>query len=148
MLVHVEESVAIARPPAEVWAAIADYSFDSEWRQGLEEMTPDPSGPPASGTQVREVVKFSGRTFTTDSVVTDIDPGVSYRFEGRGSSGAVHGGRSVRPGDGDESAVFTYDYELDPEGGMRVLGPLLAPVLRSGLRKDLRRLKTLLEQRR
>ena len=44
-VVRVEESVRIARPPAEVWTAIADYGFDREWRKGLLEMTPDPPGP-------------------------------------------------------------------------------------------------------
>jgi hypothetical protein len=71
--IRVEESVGIARPPAEVWSAIADYGFDREWRNGLREMTPDPAG------------------------------------------------------------------------GMRVLGPLLGPIVRSGLKKDLLKLKTLLE---
>jgi uncharacterized protein YndB with AHSA1/START domain len=48
--IRVEESVQIARPPAEVWDAIADYAFDLEWRKGLREMTPDPPGPlPARG---------------------------------------------------------------------------------------------------
>ena len=49
-VVRVEESVEIRRPPAEVWDAIADYSFDREWRNGLLDMTPDPPGPPAAGT--------------------------------------------------------------------------------------------------
>lgn len=43
-------------------------------------------------------------------------------------------------------AVFTYDIELTPRGGMRLLGPLLGPMARSGLKKDLGRLKELLEQ--
>ena len=60
--VHVEESVQISRPPAEVWEAIADYSFDLQWRNGLLEMTPDPPGPPAAGKKVHEVVRSSGRT--------------------------------------------------------------------------------------
>ena len=55
--VRVEESVAIARPPAEVWDAIADYGRDREWRGGLRQMTPDPPGPPAPGTRVHEVVR-------------------------------------------------------------------------------------------
>jgi hypothetical protein len=41
--------------------------------------------------------------------------------------------------------VFTYTIELEPTGGMRLLGPVLGPMVRSGLKKDLRKLKTLLE---
>lgn len=143
--VHIEESVRIARPPEEVWAAIADYSFDREWRNGLSEMTPDPPGPPADGTRVHEVVRSSGRDFVADSVVSDVEPGHSYRFAGSGTIGGVAGGRTVRPDPPGSGALFTYAIELEPRGGMRLLGPLLGPLVRSGLKKDLRKLKLLLE---
>ena len=90
---HIEESVSIARPPEEVWAAIADYPFDLQWRRGITEMTPDPPGPPAPGTRVHEVLKMAGRSFTTDSTVSDVDPGISYRID---LEPKVSRGRSVR----------------------------------------------------
>ena len=40
LTITVEESVGIARPPADVWNAIADYGFDAQWRAGLREMSP------------------------------------------------------------------------------------------------------------
>ena len=75
--VHVEESVQIDRPVPEVWDAIADYSFDREWRKGLTVMTPDPPGGPEVGTKVHEVVHNSGREYVADTVVTSLDPGAS-----------------------------------------------------------------------
>jgi carbon monoxide dehydrogenase subunit G len=144
--VRVEESVRIARPVAEVWDAIADYGFDREWRNGLLDMTPDPPGPPAPGTRVHEVVRSSGRDYVADTVVTELDPGSSYRFAGQGTIGGLEGGRSVRPDDGGSGSVFTYSIQLQPTGGMRLLGPLLGPIVRSGLKKDLERLRTLLEE--
>jgi uncharacterized protein YndB with AHSA1/START domain len=143
MTLRVAESVQIAKPPADVWAAIADYSFDLRWRKGLTDMTPDPPGPPAVGTKVHEVVRTSGRDYVADTVVTDLDPGVSYRFEGSGTIGGLAGGRSVRA-DSDGS-VFTSEIELEPKGGMRLLRPVLGPMVRSGLKRDLRQLKGLLE---
>lgn len=141
--VHIEESVEIDQPPAAVWDAIADYSFDLQWRNGLLEMTPDPAGPPAVGTKVHEVVKTSGREYVADTVVTELDPGASYRFAGSGTIGGLRGGRRVRP-EG-QGAVFTYAIELEPTGAMRLLRPILGPMVRSGLKKDLGRLKQLLE---
>ena len=41
--------------------------------------------------------------------------------------------------------MLTYAIELHPKGTMRLLGPLLGPMVRSGLRKDLEKLKTLLD---
>ena len=143
--VHVQESVQIARSPAEVWDAIADYGFDRQWRKGLTDMTPDPAGPPAVGTKVHEVVRSSGRDYVADTVVTELDPGVSYRFAGEGTIGGVAGGRSVRANDG-AGAVFTYTIDLKPTGGMRLLRPVMGPMVRSGLKKDLQKLKALLEQ--
>ena len=75
--VHVEESIRIDRPPEEVWDAIADYSFDAEWRDGLRDMTPSPPGPPAPGTKVHEVVHSGGRDYVADTVVTEVEPGRS-----------------------------------------------------------------------
>jgi hypothetical protein len=143
--VHVEESVRIARPAAEVCEAIADYGFDRDWRNGLLDMTPDPPGPPALGTRVHEVVRSSGRDYVADTVVTELDPGSSYRFEGSGTIGGLKGGRAVRPDESGTGAVFTYSIRLQPTGGMRLLGPLLGPIVRSGLKKDLDTLRTLLE---
>lgn len=143
--VRVEESVQIARPPVEVWNAIADYAFDFEWRKGLREMTPDPPGPPAPGTRVHEVVRNSGRDYVADTVVTELDQGTSYRFAGSGTIGAISGGRAVQAAEPGTGAVFTYAIELQPKGTMRLLGPLLGQMVRSGLRKDLERLKTLLD---
>lgn len=143
--VHIEASVQINRSPTEVWDAIADYSFDLEWRDGLLEMTPDPPGPAAMGTKVHEVVRSSGREYVADTVVTELDPGISYRFEGAGTIGGLAGGRTVRPGAQGTGAQFTYEIELQPRGGMRLLRPILGSMVRSGLKKDLQKLKGLLE---
>jgi carbon monoxide dehydrogenase subunit G len=143
--IRVEESVQIDRSPAEVWDAIADYAFDLQWRNGLREMTPEPAGPPAPGTRVHEVVRSSGRDYVADTVVTDLDAGVSYRFAGTGTIGGLSGGRSVRADEAGRGAVFTYAIELQPKGASRLLGPLLGPIVRSGLKKDLLELKTLLD---
>ena len=143
--VLLDESVHIDAGQADVWAAIADYAFDEQWRGGLSAMVPDPPGPPAVGTRVHEVVRFAGRTFTTDSTVTDVDPGSAYEFAGNGTSGEIRGRRSVRPDVKGTGSSFAYEIELKPPRGLRALTPLLTPVLRAGLRRDLRRLKALIE---
>jgi hypothetical protein len=145
---RIEESIQIARLPADVWAKIADYGSDAEWRRGLRDMTPDPPGPPSNGTKVHEVVRSSGRDYVADTVVSDVEPGVSYRFAGAGTIGGLAGGRGVRPDAHGAGAVFTYTIELQPKGGMRLLGPILGPIVRSGLKKDLLALKRVLEDER
>ena len=143
--VRLDESVSIDAPQTAVWDAIADYSFDERWRGGLTEMTPDPPGPPAVGTRVHEVVKFAGRTFTTDCTVTHVEPGSAYEFTGNGTSGEIRGRRTVRPLTVGGGSAFGYEIELTPRRGLRPFARVLGPILRAGLRRDLGRLKGLLE---
>ena len=81
-----------------------------------------------------------------EGAVTASDAGASYRFEGSGTIGGLRGGRRVEP-DGNDGAIFIYTIELDPQGWVRLLRPVLGPMVRSGLRKDLQTLKGLLEER-
>jgi hypothetical protein len=61
----------------------------------------------------------------------------------RGAARAGVAGRVVRADEPGTGAVFTHTIELQPKGAMRLLGPLLGPIVRSGLRKDLQRRRTL-----
>ena len=79
----------------------------------------------------------------TDTAVTEVGPGMSYRFAGTGTSGVVRGRRSVTPATPD-SAVFAYDVELEPESIPRLARPILRWWLEHSLRRDLRRLRTLI----
>jgi hypothetical protein len=142
--INIRESIEITKPSSVVWDAIADYGFDLQWRNGLKQMAPDPEGPAAMGTKIHEVVVTSGREYVADTIVTEFDPGMSYRFAGTGTIGGLSGGRSVEAR-GDTSSVFTYSIELEPHGRMRLLRPVIGPMVRSNLRKDLARLKELLE---
>jgi hypothetical protein len=143
--IHTSVDVEIARCEADVWAVVADYGTDTAWRRGITEMTPDVDGPPAVGTHVREVLQLGGRTYTTDSTVTEVGPGRSYRFAGAGTSGAVSGGRRVVAGPRPGTSVFTYDVDLEPTALPRLARPVMGWWLRHSLRRDLRRLRTMVE---
>jgi len=140
----IEESVPIRRTAEEVWAMVTDYESDHRWRPGITEMTPDPPGPPAVGTRVREVLKTGGRSYVTDSTVTSVGPGLTYRFSGTGTTGGVEGSRTVVASAPGES-VFTYRVELTLTGGLRFVRPIVGRTMTKGLRADLGRLRDLLE---
>ena len=140
----IEESVPIGRAPEAVWALVTDYESDHLWRPSITEMRPDPPGPPAVGTRVREVLKTGGRSYVTDSTVTSVGPGMTYRFSGTGTTGGVEGSRTVAAR-APQQAVFTYRVELTLSGGMRFIRPIVGATMRKGLRGDLARLRELLE---
>ena len=141
---HTHVDISIHRPPEEVWSVVADYASDSRWRRGIVEMAPDVAGAPRVGTKVREVLALAGKEYVTDTVVTETGPGLRYRFAGEGTSGRVRGSRSVRSAGG-ATSVFTYDVELEPEGIPRLAQPLLGWWLTRSLRRDLGRLRELVE---
>lgn len=142
---HSNVEIEIASSPETVWSVVSDYDTDKAWRRGIREMTPDTVGAPRVGTNVREVLQLGGKEYVTETTVTEVGPGLSYRFSGAGTSGRVSGRRSVRDGDRPGTAVFAYDVELQPEGIPRFAQPLMAGWLRHSLRRDLRRLRTMLE---
>ncbi len=137
--------VQIARSPEAVWDVVSDYATDASWRRGITEMTPDRPGRPEVGTNVREVLELAGKRYVTDTTVTEVGPGLSYRFAGVGTSGVVRGRRRVVPAAAPGSAVFSYDVDLEPNAVPRVARPVLRWWLRHSLRRDVRRLRTLVE---
>jgi hypothetical protein len=108
-------------------------------------MTPDPPGPPAVGTRVREVLWTGGRDYVTDSTVVEVGPGMSYRFSGSGTTGRVEGGRTVVATGTNSKAIFTYRVDLTLQGAIRFARPVVAATMRKGLRADLERLCVKLE---
>jgi hypothetical protein len=143
-VLHTHVEVEIDRTPDEVWRVVSDYASDTRWRKGIVEMTPDVDGPPRVGTNVREVLRLGGKVYTTDTTVTETGPGLAYRFAGTGTSGDVRGQRSVRPGH-DGASVFAYDVELEPAHIPRFARPILGRWLTHSLRRDLSRLRHLIE---
>jgi probable blue pigment (indigoidine) exporter len=138
-----QQSTIVDRPADEVWAHVANYAFDLEWRNGLTDMTPHPQGPPQTGTKVHEELRSMGTTMVNDTTVT-MTGEHAYRFVGGGASGQVEGGRKVVAIDPGRSE-FTYDVNLTLNGPTRFLGPILRPMLRRNLAKDLQRFGTLVE---
>jgi uncharacterized protein YndB with AHSA1/START domain len=144
MMPTITASTTIDRPASSVWAVVADYERDPEWRQGVETMAPSSSGLVLVGTTTAEVLRFGGRTYRNAGEVTEVEPGSAFRW--RTTSGAdAEGRRQVQPS-GEGSASVTMELIVRPHGVERVLQPLLVPMLRRRLVQDLQRLATLVER--
>jgi hypothetical protein len=71
---------------------------------------------------------------------------LSYSFAGEGTSGVVRGRRRVVSGHSPDSAVFSYDVELEPHNIPRPVRPVLRWWLQHSLQRDVRRLRRMLER--
>jgi uncharacterized membrane protein len=143
MNIELTAQAEIDRPATHVWALVADYDHDPEWRAGVTTMAPMPAGPVTPATITAEVVRFGGRTYRNGGEVTGVGPGT--RFTWRTAPGAdvdAEGSRTVEPLDPGRCRV-RLELRVRPGPGQRLMAPLLRAMLRRGLEADLRRLRTL-----
>ena len=136
--------VLVERPPAEVFALLADYRRDGEWRRAVTAMRVEPDAPVVVGSTISETLRFAGRTWITDTTVTALQPGRSLCFQGGDATMQVSGRREVEPwGDGTR---VRQQLTLEPRGLLRLLSPLLAAMYRRVATRDLATLRDLLQR--
>jgi uncharacterized membrane protein len=137
--------VEVDRPARQVWALVADYGRDPQWRAGVATMDPSPPGPVVPGTVTAEILRVGGRTYRSAGEVLDVHPG--SRFTWRTTSGAdvdADGSRTVDPLGPDRCRVRLAT-RVRPRGVQWLLAPLLRGMLRRGLVADAQRLRALAE---
>jgi uncharacterized membrane protein len=141
---EVTERITIHRSPEDVYSFVSDYRNDVLWRHGVTEMTLDPPAPVRVGTRTREVMRFFGRRLLTEAEVTEVVPNQRTAF--RSSSGpiSVTGFRQVEPADGATEITFNLEGEMDSL--FSALAPILKPMFRRQVSRDLVRLKMYLER--
>jgi hypothetical protein len=139
----VTESQDIDATPEVVFALAGDYLNDPKWRKGVISMVYEPTGP-ALGCRTRERMRSGFWTAETLAEVVEYSPA---RTAFRALSGPIpcHGYREFVP---DANGTrFTYSLTIVPRGLLRFFAPLLRTMLAGQVRKDVRRLKELAEQR-
>ena len=85
-----ELAVEIARPPAEVWAYLADPTHLPQWQADVEEVRDAPGGPLGLGATFTEVRSFLGKRAESTLEVA----GTSHRLP----SGPLHDAAEVSRG--------------------------------------------------
>jgi uncharacterized membrane protein len=142
MDIRLVEHTEIDRPAAEIWAVVADYGRDPQWRRGVVSMTPTPPGPVGVGTTTAEQMRLAGRTLRNLGEVTDVE---ADRFAWRTTDGAAaHGSRTVVALAPTRSRV-ELELVVTPKPSERAIAPLVGRLLRRNLRGDLQRLRALLD---
>jgi Polyketide cyclase / dehydrase and lipid transport len=142
--VDVQTEIEIARPPGEVAAYASDPDNATEWYENIKAVEWVSPKPLAVGSKIRFVASFLGRRLAYVYEVRALAPGerfVMSTAEGpfpMETTYAWHAG----PGGGTR---MTLRNRGEPEGFSKLGSPLVARAIRRANRKDLSRLKTLLE---
>jgi uncharacterized membrane protein len=142
--VDVSTSIDIDRPRALVAAYVTDPDNAPEWYVNIKSVAWETPPPVAVGSRMAFVAQFLGRQISYTYEVREHVPGVRF---------------VMSTAEGPFPMRTTYSWEDTPHGGTRmtlqnagdpsgfgqIAAPLLAAAMRRANRKDLRRLKSILE---
>jgi uncharacterized protein YndB with AHSA1/START domain len=145
MAVDVLTETVIDRPRAEVAAFAADPSHAPDWYENIKSIEWETKPPVAVGSRMAFVARFLGRRLAYTYEVVDLVPGrrlVMRTAEGPFPMETTYTWESV----GETSTRMTLRNRGEPSGFSKVSAPLMAAAMRRANRKDLARLKALLER--
>jgi uncharacterized membrane protein len=142
--IDVTAEVRVRRPLPEVAAYMIDPANDPEWIGGVREVRMETPPPLAVGSRVARVARFLGRRVEYVNEVTELDPD------------RVLDMRSVRApfpmrvtysfgADGGGATIVRNRVRGAPGGFFALFGPLLAPMVKRSVQKDLERLRDVME---
>ena len=135
---RIAASDVIHRPPADVYAYLADPRSAEEWNPQLERVEGD-TGPLRVGSRWVEFERRWGRATATEHEAVELEPG--RRVVIKVTSGGLRGLHAIglEPQEEDTLVTSTFDYELS--GGMKLMAPLIALFGRGYVRQYLARFK-------
>jgi hypothetical protein len=148
MSIDITAEVAIRRPVADVAAYMIDPANDPSWIGGVREVrmeTPPPLGP---GSRVARVAHFLGRRVEYVNEVTELNPARVLDMRSVKAPFPMRVTYSFEPAaDGGVATIVRNRVRGTPGGFFALFGPLLAPLVKRSVSKDLERLRDVLEAR-
>ena len=144
MPVDVVTEIEIERPRSEVASYASDPDNAAAWYENIEAVEWKSPRPLAAGSRVAFVARFLGRRLAYTYEVREIIPG--ERFVMATSEGPFPMETTYTWEDAPSGRTrMTLRNRGEPSGFSRLMTPLVATAMRRANRKDLRRLRSLLE---
>jgi uncharacterized membrane protein len=143
--VDVATEIRIDRPRGEVAGYASDPDNATSWYENIKAVEWKSPEPFAEGSRVRFVAEFLGRRLAYTYEVRQFVPG--ERLVMRTADGPFPMETTYTWEDaGDGVTLMTLRNRGEPSGFARVAGPFMASAIRRANRKDLARLKTIMER--
>ena len=143
-MIRVNDSVIIMRPPSQVFAFLADLNNIPKFQTEVVKSTVVTPGPTRVGTRFTEDVKLGPMRALADCEVTEFIADKTMGFKATSSSISYEGRFLVEPSD--KGARLTIAGTAQPKGLWRLLQPMMAGEMRSGVKKELAAVKEILEK--
>jgi uncharacterized membrane protein len=143
--VDITAEVPIRCPLPEVAAYMIDPAHDPVWIGGVREARMETRPPLAVGSRVGRVANFLGRRVEYVNEVTELDPGRVLDMRSVRAPFRMRVTYSFEAADGGGSTIVRNRVRGAPGGFFALLGPLLGPMVKRSVQKDLERLRDVLE---
>jgi hypothetical protein len=146
MPVDVRSEIEIERPREEVSAYASDPDNATAWYENTEAVEWRSPGPLAVGSEIAFVARFLGRRLAYTYEVAQLVPGerfVMSTSEGPFAMETTYSWEDTREG----ATKMRLRNRGEPAGFSRLVTPFMVPAMRRANRKDLARLKAILEAR-
>ncbi len=143
MPVDVLTEIDIARPRAEVAAYAADPTNATAWYENIERVEWKTDPPAAVGSQMAFVARFLGRTLEYTYEIRELVPG--ERLVMSTADGPFPMETTYTWTDAPGGTRMSLRNRGEPSGFAKMGAPLMASAMRRANRKDLARLKEILE---
>jgi uncharacterized protein YndB with AHSA1/START domain len=145
MPVDVLTEIQIARPRADVAAYVSDPDNAPEWYENIESVEWRSEPPVAIGARMAFVARFLGRRLAYTYEVSELVP--DERFVMRTAEGPFPMETTYAWEDaGDGATRMTLRNRGEPAGFAKLGAPMVAAAMRRANRKDLEKLKAILER--
>lgn len=142
-MITIEEETSIDRPPAEVFAFIADVDNLTRWQSGTVEAALLSEPPLRLGSRFRQVVKAGPWKLQSSGVVTEYSPSEVFAVEAM--SGPLDYACSIRLKAAGGGTRVTMRAVAHANGFWRFLEPLFAGDLKKEARSELKTLRNVLQ---
>ena len=146
MTVDVQTEVVIDRPPPVVAAYAADPTNAPEWYDNIDSIEWKTSPPVAVGSAVTFVARFLGRRLEYTYEIVELEP--DERLVMRTQEGPFPMETTYAWAAGpDGSTRMTLRNRGEPSGFSKFVAPMMRPAMRRANRRDVAKLKAILEAR-
>jgi uncharacterized membrane protein len=142
--VDVETEIVIQRPLADVAAYAADPANAPEWYENIESVEWKTPPPAAVGSQLAFAARFLGRRLEYTYEIVELAPGerlVMRTAQGPFPMETTYTWSAVDAG----STRMTLRNRGEPAGFSKAVAPMMATAMRRANRKDLAKIKAILE---
>lgn len=145
MSVDVLTEIVIERPPDRVAGYAGDPSNAPEWYVNIKAVEWKTPPPLAVGSRLAFVAHFLGRRLAYTYEIVQLVPGAKLVMRTAEGPFPMETTYTWQP-DGDGKTKMSLRNRGEPRGFSKIAGPLMAAAMRRANRKDLARLKAVLER--